>query len=137
MSMTQTGKLQLSSTNAAVVTGGDTSTFTQVTFPSPFPDNAAVIVIPSVQTFNGPETPGLRIADVTTTGFKMRPRDRLSPHQSCDSGPGKGHGDLSPTAPHPSSALRYVRCIGRGRCGQVAMASPDLFLKVSCHPVPG
>ncbi|WP_432154037.1 hypothetical protein [Streptomyces tricolor] len=118
MSMPQTGKLQLSSTNAAVVTGGDTSTFTQVTFPSPFPDNAAVIVIPSVQTFNGPETPGLRIADVTTTGFKMRPRDRLSPHQSCDSGPGKGYGDLPPGRPaHPLGAA-HLRCIRRGRCGQ-------------------
>ncbi|MYR84557.1 hypothetical protein GTY41_06225 [Streptomyces sp. SID685] len=72
MSMIQTGKLQLSSTNAAATTGGDTSTFTQVTFPSPFPDNAAVIVLPFVQTFNGPETPGLRVADVTTTGFKIR-----------------------------------------------------------------
>lgn len=124
MSMPQTGKLQLSSTNAAVVTGGDTSTFTQVTFPSPFPANAAVIVIPSVQTFNGPETPGLRIADVTTTGFKMRPRDRLSPHQSCDSGPGKGHGDLSPTAPHPSSALRTCGASGVAGAGRSSWRHP-------------
>jgi hypothetical protein len=72
MSMIQTGKLQLNSTSAAVVTGGDTSTFTQVAFPAPFPNNAAVIVVPFVQTFNGPETPGLRIADVTPTGFKIR-----------------------------------------------------------------
>jgi hypothetical protein len=71
MSMIQTGKLQLNSPNAAEVTAS-TSTFTQVTFPSPFPDNAAVIVVPFVQTFNGAETPGLRIADVTTTGFKIR-----------------------------------------------------------------
>ncbi|BCM72821.1 hypothetical protein EASAB2608_08155 [Streptomyces sp. EAS-AB2608] len=135
MSMTQTGKLQPSSTNAAVVTGGDTSTFTQVTFPSPFPANAAVIVIPSVQTFNGPETPGLRIADVTTTGFKMRPRDRLSPHQSCDSGPGKGYGDLPPRPPRtpPRCCAPAVHPAWPVR----AMAAPDLFLKVSCHPVPG
>ncbi|WP_411122650.1 hypothetical protein [Streptomyces sp. x-19] len=78
MSMVQTGKLQLSSTNATAVTGGDTSTFTQVTFPSPFPDSAAVIVIPFLQTFNGPDTPGLRIADVTTTGFKIRINELVS-----------------------------------------------------------
>ncbi|MEU5499015.1 hypothetical protein ACFY2H_39505 [Streptomyces griseofuscus] len=72
MSMIQTGKVQLSSSSAAETTGGATSTFTQVTFPSPFPDNASVIVVPFVQTFNGPDTPGLRIADVTTAGFKIR-----------------------------------------------------------------
>lgn len=72
MSMIQTGRLQLNSTSGSEVTGGNISTFTQVTFPSPFPTNAAVIVVPFVQTFNGPDTPGLRIADVTTTGFKIR-----------------------------------------------------------------
>ncbi|MEU9337232.1 hypothetical protein AB0D49_29410 [Streptomyces sp. NPDC048290] len=72
MSMIQTGRLQLSSTSPTEVTGGVTSTFTQVTFPSPFPSNAEVVVFPFVQTFNGPDTPGLRIADVTPTGFKIR-----------------------------------------------------------------
>ncbi|MFJ4771033.1 hypothetical protein ACIP88_18290 [Streptomyces uncialis] len=72
MSLIQTGKLQLNSTRPVAVTGGDTSTFTQVTFPTPFPAGSTVIVTPFVQTFNGPETPGLRIADVTTSGFKIR-----------------------------------------------------------------
>ncbi|MEV7391007.1 hypothetical protein [Streptomyces sp. NPDC091215] len=70
--MLQTGKLQLSSSNPVATTGGDTSTFTQVTFPAAFPDGSSVVVIPFVQTFNGPDTPGLRIADVTTVGFKIR-----------------------------------------------------------------
>ncbi|MGW5122062.1 hypothetical protein ACWEQ8_42610 [Streptomyces noursei] len=87
MSMVQTGKLQLSSTNATAVTGGDTSTFTQVTFFSPFPDNAAVIVIPFVQTFNGPDPPGLRIADVTTTGFKIRINELVANGKTLADGP--------------------------------------------------
>lgn len=70
--MLQTGKLQLSSSNPVAITGGDTSTFTQVIFPAAFPDGSSVIVIPFVQTFNGPDTPGLRIAEVTTVGFKIR-----------------------------------------------------------------
>ncbi|AZS89380.1 hypothetical protein ACIQKE_35515 [Streptomyces griseoviridis] len=72
MSMTLTGKLQLNSGSATEVNGGVTTTFTQVTFPTPFPSGADVIVVPFVQTFNGPDTPGLRIADVTRTGFKIR-----------------------------------------------------------------
>ncbi|MCX4660446.1 hypothetical protein [Streptomyces uncialis] len=72
MSAIQTGKLQLNSTRPVATTGGDTSTFTQVTFPAPFPAGSTVIVTPFVQTFNGPDTPGLRIADVTPTGFKIR-----------------------------------------------------------------
>ncbi|MGV9313808.1 hypothetical protein ACWDR0_16705 [Streptomyces sp. NPDC003691] len=72
MSMFQTGRLQLSSSNPVATTGGDTSTFTQVTFPASFPDGSTVVVIPFVQTFNGPDTPGLRIADVSTVGFKIR-----------------------------------------------------------------
>jgi hypothetical protein len=72
MSMIQTGTLQLDSTNPSATDPTDTSTFTQVTFPTPFPDGADVIVVPFVQTFNGADTPGLRIVDVTTTGFKIR-----------------------------------------------------------------
>ncbi|MEV6978249.1 hypothetical protein [Kitasatospora sp. NPDC093806] len=72
MSMIQTGLLTLNSTNPVEVRSGNTSTFTQVTFPTPFPSGSTVIVLPFVQTFNGSDTPGLRIADVTTTGFKIR-----------------------------------------------------------------
>lgn len=66
-----TGVLQLDSQDPPA-SGGDTSTFTQVTFPQAYPDGSTVIVIPMVQTFNGGQTPGLRLADVTTTGFKIR-----------------------------------------------------------------
>jgi hypothetical protein len=72
MSLIQTGVLELNSTNPVAETGGDTSTFTRVTFPTPFPAGSTVIVIPAVQTFNGPQTPGIRIANVTTQGFLIR-----------------------------------------------------------------
>jgi hypothetical protein len=72
MSMIQTGRLQLKSDNAQATQGGNTSTFTRVTFPAPFPSGSTVIVLPFTQTFNGPETPGIRIADVTATGFLIR-----------------------------------------------------------------
>lgn len=72
MSMIQTGSLTLSSSHPVATRSGDTSTFTQVAFPTPFPQGTRVIVVPFVQTFNGSDTPGLRIADVTTTGFKIR-----------------------------------------------------------------
>ncbi|MFY1675634.1 hypothetical protein [Streptomyces sp. WMMC905] len=70
--MIQTGRLRLNSSSPVAVAGGDTSSFTQVTFPAAFPDGSTVVVIPFVQTFNGPDTPGLRIADVTPVGFKIR-----------------------------------------------------------------
>ncbi|MFJ9863523.1 hypothetical protein [Streptomyces sp. NPDC101165] len=72
MAMIQTGRLDLSSTNPTETSGGDTSTFTQVTFPTPFPPNSEVIVFAQVQTFLGPDTPGLRIHGVNVNGFKIR-----------------------------------------------------------------
>jgi hypothetical protein len=70
--MFQTGKVNLSSDSAIETSGGNTSTFTRVTFPTPFPTGSEVIVLPLTQTFNGPETPGIRVHDVTTTGFLIR-----------------------------------------------------------------
>ncbi|WP_380281655.1 hypothetical protein [Kitasatospora purpeofusca] len=87
MSMIQTGRLQLNSTNRSATGGGDTSTFTQVTFPTPFPTGTEVIVVPFVQTFNGPDTPGLRIADVTTTGFKIRINELVGRGTALSDGP--------------------------------------------------
>ncbi|MER8044762.1 hypothetical protein [Streptomyces sp. NPDC094032] len=72
MSMIQTGRIELNSTHPVATVGGDTSTFTQVTFPTPFPAGSSVVVLPLTQTFNGPETPGIRVHDVTVTGFKIR-----------------------------------------------------------------
>lgn len=72
MSFIQTGKIDLKSDNAIETVGGNTSTFTRVTFPTPFPPGSSVVVLPLTQTFNGPETPGIRVHDVTTTGFLIR-----------------------------------------------------------------
>jgi hypothetical protein len=68
----QTGLIELGSISPAELIGGNTKTFTQVNFPKPFPAGSKVIVIPMVQSFNGAHTPGLRIADVTNIGFKIR-----------------------------------------------------------------
>lgn len=54
MSMIQTGVVDMDSTHPLEVNGGVTTTFTRVTFPTPFPAGSKVIVIPAVQTFNGP-----------------------------------------------------------------------------------
>ncbi|GAB2891994.1 hypothetical protein GCM10022245_29090 [Streptomyces mayteni] len=70
--MIQTGKVQLRSDNATERTGGNTSTFTRVTFPTPFPAGTEVVVLPLTQTFNGAETPGIRIHEVTREGFYIR-----------------------------------------------------------------
>ena len=68
----QAGSVNLGSPGPVVTSGGNTSAFTMVNFPTPFPEGSKVVVIPMVQTFNGADTPGVRIADVTTTGFKFR-----------------------------------------------------------------
>ena len=72
MSMIQTGVVDLDSKNPLEENGGVTSTFTRVTFPTPFPAGSKVIVIPAVQTFNGPQNPGIRLADVNKDGFLIR-----------------------------------------------------------------
>ena len=68
----QTGLIDLGSISPAELLDGNTETFTQVNFPTPFPAGSKVIVIPMVQTFNGAHTPGLRIANVTNVGFMIR-----------------------------------------------------------------
>ncbi|MCX4672399.1 hypothetical protein OG453_38065 [Streptomyces sp. NBC_01381] len=72
MSMIQNGKLVLSSDNPTEKVAGQTNTFTRVNFPTPFPAGSDVIVQTTVQTFNGPETPGIRLHDVSVTGFLIR-----------------------------------------------------------------
>ena len=51
---------------------GDTSRFHQVNFDRPFRKGAKVVVLAQVQTFNGVNTPGIRIAEVNEFGFKIR-----------------------------------------------------------------
>ncbi|GGV43838.1 hypothetical protein [Streptomyces spectabilis] len=72
MSMIQSGKLTMDSSHSTETQGGKTDTFKQVTFPTPFPSGTDVVVQVTVQTFNGPETPGVRLHEVTNKGFKVR-----------------------------------------------------------------
>ncbi|MFC6100011.1 LecA/PA-IL family lectin [Olivibacter domesticus] len=68
----QVGVIDLVSDKPSATKVGDDSTFITVTFPKPYPVGSQVVVVPEVQTFNGPDTPGLRISQVTNTGFKIR-----------------------------------------------------------------
>lgn len=86
MSTIQTGKFELSS-NSPSETGSSTATFESITFPTPFPAGSQVVVIPMVQTFGGPHTPGLRIADVSETGFKIRMNELVSTQGPLSDGP--------------------------------------------------
>ena len=86
MSTIQNGSVQLRSPGPPVTTGGDTSNFETVTFPTPFPDNSNVIVFAQTQTFNGQDTPGIRIADVTTAGFKIRMNELVAAGQALSDG---------------------------------------------------
>ena len=72
MSMCQAGTININSVDPSATIPGDVSTFLQVAFPTPFPPGSTVIVIPMVQTFNGSDTPGVRIANVTNVGFLIR-----------------------------------------------------------------
>ncbi|QLE46858.1 RICIN domain-containing protein [Nostoc sp. C057] len=48
------------------------NTWHKVTFDVPFTSNKKVVVIPMTQTYNGPDTPGLRIKNVISSGFEIR-----------------------------------------------------------------
>lgn len=68
----QSGKFTLKSDHASETKNKELSTFTQVYFDTPFQEGTRPIVLASVMTFNGNNTPGLRIADITHKGFKAR-----------------------------------------------------------------
>lgn len=80
--MMQSGSVKIASPGAPVTNEKNTKSFTQVDFPTPFPPGTKVIVIPMVQTFNGADTPGLRITEVDRKGFKIRMNELIgrSPH---------------------------------------------------------
>ncbi len=48
------------------------NTWHKIQFNPPFPDNNQVIVIPMTQTYQGTDTPGLRIRNVNPQGFEIR-----------------------------------------------------------------
>ena len=68
----QTGRLTLTADAPSEGTGDDFSRFTHVPFPTPFPADSNVVVVPMVQTFHGPNTPGVRIGQVDESGFMIR-----------------------------------------------------------------
>lgn len=70
--MMQAGSVKIASPGDPVTNEKNTKSFTRVDFPTPFPQGTKVIVIPMVQTFNGVDSPGLRITDVDHKGFKIR-----------------------------------------------------------------
>ena len=72
MLMMQCGTFKLKSTHPSVTDGGNTTTFEQIDFPTPFPPGSEVAVLVTMQTFNGCESPGLRVAEVTPSGFRIR-----------------------------------------------------------------
>ena len=72
MTIIQSGNVSFDSPGFPIIVGGNPINFTRVIFSTPFPVGSNVIVIPMVQTFNGADTPALRIAEVTTTGFLIR-----------------------------------------------------------------
>ncbi|NEP51812.1 MAG: hypothetical protein F6K65_24675 [Moorea sp. SIO3C2] len=84
----QAGIIELCSPGPVETTNKDTSTFKEVFFAEKFPEGSNVIVIPMVQTFNGADTPGVRIADVTINGFKFKMNElvRGGPKQALSDG---------------------------------------------------
>jgi hypothetical protein len=69
----QAGILSLDSQAPSAMTEQEMQkTSTPVKFETPFKGGGRVIVIPMVQTFNGHNTPGLRITGVDHTGFRIR-----------------------------------------------------------------
>ncbi|NET08785.1 MAG: hypothetical protein F6K09_03080 [Merismopedia sp. SIO2A8] len=68
----RTGSFPLSSSDPSAVQDGNVSTFKKVEFEPPFEGVSQITVIPMVQTFNGFQTPGIRIAEVNKYGFKIR-----------------------------------------------------------------
>ncbi len=70
--MMQAGMIKIKSPGDPVTRASEIGKFEQVYFPTPFDQGTEVMVIPAVQTFNGADTPGLRITEVTHTGFKIR-----------------------------------------------------------------
>lgn len=87
MTSMQTGSFHLDSKYASETKENNLSTFTEVLFPSPFPEETKVIVVPMVQTFHGAETPGLRIAKVSPKGFYIRINElTVNPGQTLSDG---------------------------------------------------
>jgi len=101
----QVGSFNHSNDGPSVSENGDTSAFTQVNFPSPFPAGSTPVIVPYVQTFNGCNTPGLRIADVTNTGFKVRLNELVV---SNDDTPSGAHSHATSDGFHHNEIIGYI-----------------------------
>lgn len=77
--------------SAPSVTNDDLSSFGQVDFDHRFPEGVVPIVIPFVQSFNGPQTPGIRITDVTNSGFKIRLNEIVCSQNGVGTAMSDGH----------------------------------------------
>lgn len=68
----QVGKFTADENKPTEVNEKDTSTFQHQAFPKPFPAGSEVVVFLQCQSFNGSHTPGIRLANVSNTGFDWR-----------------------------------------------------------------
>jgi hypothetical protein len=66
------GTFALKSDDPSATEDGDTSTFIPQQFEDGFEFNKPPVVVLMTQTFNGADTPGLRIGRVTRRGFNVR-----------------------------------------------------------------
>ncbi len=66
------GSIEYKENEPSATTPNDTKTFQRVEFSPPFSKGTSVVVVPMVQTFNGTDSPGLRLSDVDHQGFKFR-----------------------------------------------------------------
>ena len=79
----QSGVFRLKSDCPSETKHGSLSTFTRFDFPCPFLPGSKVAVLVTMQTFNGCHSPGLRVADVTPTGFKIRENEIVAQGQGA------------------------------------------------------
>jgi hypothetical protein len=82
----QVGIIELDSKNASAIAAGNDSTFFTVSFPKAYPEGSQVVVFQQVQTFNGQDTPGIRISQVTHAGFKIRMNELVGIGQPLSDG---------------------------------------------------
>jgi hypothetical protein len=84
--MMQAGTINFRSQGAPETRGNELGRFERINFPTPFPPGTNVLVIPAVQTFNGPDTPDLRIADVDHRGFRARMNELVARNRPASDG---------------------------------------------------
>ena len=69
---TRVGIVNFNSLGTPNLTNNSTTGFTKVSFEPAFPEGSKVVVQAQVMTFNGADSPGIRIQKVTTSSFYIR-----------------------------------------------------------------